>query len=56
MKKRRPCFVGIDVSKDQLDIACWPEPTHWRVANDSAGIAQCIPRSRGMASLALFVG
>jgi transposase len=39
MKKRIPCFIGIDVSKDQLDIACRPEATHWRVANDSAGIA-----------------
>jgi transposase len=42
MKKRLPCFVGIDVSKDQLDIACRPEHIRWRVANDSTGIAQCI--------------
>jgi transposase len=46
MKKRLPCFVGIDVSKDQLDIACRPEPTRWRVANDSAGIAPCIAQLR----------
>ena len=39
MKKRLPCVVGIDVSKDQLNIACRPEPTRWRVADDSAGIA-----------------
>jgi transposase len=38
MNKRSPCFVGIDVSKDQLDIACRPEPKRWRMANDSAGI------------------
>jgi transposase len=42
MKKRPPCFVGIDVSKDHLDIACRPEPTRWRVAHDSAGIAECL--------------
>jgi transposase len=42
MKKRPPCVVGIDVSKDHLDIACRPEPTRWRVANDSAGMAECI--------------
>jgi transposase len=34
--------VGIDVSNDQLDLACRPEPTRWRVANDTTGIAQCI--------------
>jgi transposase len=42
MKKRPARFVGIDVSKEHLDIACRPEPTRWRVANDSAGIAQCL--------------
>ena len=46
MKKRPARFVGIDVSKDQLDIACRPEPTRWRVANDSAGIAQCLAQLR----------
>ena len=40
MKKRPRCFVGIDVSKEHLDLACRPEPTRGRVANDSAGIAQ----------------
>jgi transposase len=42
MKKRLARFVGIDVSKEHLDIACRPEPTRWRMANDSAGIAQCL--------------
>jgi len=46
MKKRPPCFVGIDVSKDHLDIACRPEPTRWRVANDGAGIAECLAQLR----------
>jgi transposase len=46
MKKRLPCFIGIDVSKDQLDIACRPVPTRWQVANDNAGIAQCIAQLR----------
>jgi transposase len=46
MKKRPPRFVGIDVSKDHLDIACRPEPMCWRVAHDSAGIAECISQLR----------
>ena len=46
MKKRPARFVGIDVSKEHLDIACRPEHTCWRVANDSAGIAQCLAHLR----------
>jgi transposase len=42
MKKRPARFVGIDVSKDQLDLACRPEPTRWRVANHTPGIAPCL--------------
>jgi hypothetical protein len=46
MKKRPARFVGIDVSKDHLDLACRPEDTRWRVANDNAGIAQCLVQLR----------
>jgi hypothetical protein len=27
INKRLPCFVGIDISEDQLNIPCRPEPT-----------------------------
>jgi transposase len=46
MKKRPARVVGIEVSKDHLDLACRPEHTRWRVANDSAGIAQCLAQLR----------
>jgi transposase len=46
MKKRPPCVVGIDVSKDHLDLACRPDPTRWRVAHDSAGMAACLSQLR----------
>jgi transposase len=46
MKKRPPRFVGIDVSTDHLDFACRPEPTRWRVAHDSAGMAECLAQLR----------
>ena len=42
MKTRPSRVVGIDVSKDQLDLACRPEPTRWRVANATPGIAPWI--------------
>jgi len=31
------CFVGIDVSKETLDIALLPDDTVWRAPNDPAG-------------------
>jgi transposase len=46
MKPRAPCFVGMDISKDHLDIACRPAHTRWQVANDSAGIAALILQLR----------
>jgi transposase len=46
MKRRPSRCVGIDISKDHLDLACRPEHTRWYVANDSAGIAQCLSQLR----------
>jgi transposase len=46
MKKRPPRFIGIDGSKDQLEIACRPERTRWRVAHDSTGIAEFLIQLR----------
>lgn len=33
----RTAVVGIDVSKDWLDVAVYPGGEHWRVSNDEAG-------------------
>lgn len=40
-------FVGIDVAKDHLDVACRPGPA-FRVANDPAGLADAVGRLRPM--------
>lgn len=37
-------FVGIDVSKDRLDVALLPGPSHWQEPNDPAGIAALLTR------------
>jgi transposase len=46
MKKTSPHFVGIDVSKDRLDIASRPEDRRWSLSNDSSGIAALISQLR----------
>ena len=38
------CFVGIDVSKDQLDVAQRPGGAQWQVRNDGQGIAELLGR------------
>jgi transposase len=35
-------FVGIDVSKGQLDVAVRPTQKRWSVANDAGGLAQLV--------------
>lgn len=35
-------YVGIDVSKERLDVATHPSPQSWSVANDPKGIAQLV--------------
>jgi transposase len=42
-------FVGIDVSKDHLDVALRPSAARWAVANDEAGIATLVERVRALA-------
>jgi len=37
-------FVGIDVSKDQLDVAARPSGESWQVANTELGIATLVKR------------
>lgn len=39
-----PLYVGIDVSKAQLDVALLPTAECWRTPNDEAGIADLVQR------------
>lgn len=39
-------FVGVDVSKDALDVAVWPGGERWRVDNDREGRAALVKRLR----------
>jgi len=42
--KEGTMFVGIDVSKERLDVALRPTAEAWQVANDAAGIADVCAR------------
>ena len=42
-------FVGIDVAKDQLDVALAPSQERWQVPNTEAAIAGLAERLRGLA-------
>jgi len=41
-------FVGIDISKDTLDVAVRPTGQAWRVGSDSAGLADLVARLQTM--------
>lgn len=44
--KEFPLFVGIDVSKDHLDVAVRPTGEAWQVSYDSQGISDLVGRLR----------
>ena len=48
-------FVGIDVSKEHLDVHLLPDDKSWRVANDEAGCAQLSERLKALSGTALVV-
>jgi transposase len=48
-------FVGIDVSKNVLDVHILPAGEHWQVSNDEAGCAQLIERLKPLGEAVLVV-
>ena len=44
MKEESSLFVGIDVSKDRLDVAVRPTGGAWQVSHDSRGISRLVER------------
>jgi transposase len=48
-------FVGIDVSKDHLDVHLLPDEQSWRLANDETGCAQLSERLMGLSGPVLVV-
>jgi transposase len=50
-----PCFVGIDVSKDHLDVHLRPQAEAFRLANDPDGIAALVARLAPLAPACIVV-
>ena len=48
-------FVGIDVSKNVLDVYGLPSAEHWQVSNDEAGCAQLVERLKPLGEAVLVV-
>ena len=48
-------FVGIDVSKNVLDVHSLPAGEHWQVSNDEAGCAQLVERLKPLGETVLVV-
>jgi len=48
-------FVGIDVSKEHLDVHLLPDEKSWRVANDETGCAQMSERLKALPGPVLVV-
>ena len=41
-------FVGVDVAKDELVVACRPDAVRWTATNDAEGIAAMVARLRSL--------
>jgi transposase len=50
-----PCYVGIDVSKDALDVHVRPAALAFRVPNDEAGLAALLPQLQDLRPAALVL-
>ena len=52
---RTKVFVGIDVSKERLDVATYPAKEKWAFANDGPGIASLVERLEGLRPAAVVL-
>src|SRR5213593_4935217 len=44
-----PVFVGVDVAKEQVDVALRPSGDRWSAVNDEVGITALVARLRPLA-------
>ena len=55
VKQDAECFVGIDVSKLQLDVSVGQDGEYWTAANDEKGIRRIVERMRSISPTLIVV-
>ena len=48
-------YVGVDVSKQWLDVGVWPKATTFRVSNDATGVDELLGRLRQQSPAAVVL-
>lgn len=48
-------YVGVDVSKQWLDVGVWPEGATFRVSNNAAGVDELLERLRPLSTVAVVL-
>jgi len=52
---RDSAYIGIDVSKAQLDVAVGQEGEHWQASNDENGIGMCVERLQAIRPVLIVI-
>ncbi|HEV8226375.1 MAG TPA: transposase, partial [Methylomirabilota bacterium] len=55
MRTSAALFVGIDVSKQQLDVAVRPSGEQWTVPHDEGGIRDLVTRLQALAPMLIVL-
>ena len=50
-----PEYIGLDVSKDTIDVASYPHDEHWRVTTSEADLAALVAQVRARAPALVVV-
>ena len=53
--RQQPVFVGVDVSKEGLDVAVRPGGEQWSEANDAAGVKRLVKRLQELNCMRIVV-
>jgi len=48
-------YIGVDVSKAQLDVAVGQEGEHWQASNDENGIGRCVERIQAIRPVLIVI-
>ena len=55
LMEQEAIYVGIDVAKNQLDVAVRPAGDRWEVPHDEAGVRQLVSRLKALESVTVLL-